>query len=70
MFLDKTGICHHNVENIKEYEYINILNNLSNVPLDFANEYKNGATENHIKNENRFPGIANPVNTPEINGNK
>jgi hypothetical protein len=58
------------VVNINEYEYRNTLNNLSNVPLDFENEYKNGATENQIKNEKRFPGIASPVKKPEKIGIK
>ncbi|GAB6189682.1 hypothetical protein JCM30566_14230 [Marinitoga arctica] len=49
---------------------MNTLINRSNVPLDFVNEYKKGATENHIKNENKFPGIDKPVNTPEIKGSR
>jgi len=70
IFFDKTGICHHRVVKSILYAKIIVCKNLDKVFFELSKFFKKNISDPHIKKENKLPGIANPVKTPDNRVNK
>jgi hypothetical protein len=47
-----------------------VCKNLDNVPFELSRFFRKNINDPQIKKENKLPGIANPVNTPDNKVNK
>jgi hypothetical protein len=68
--LESTGNCHHNVVKSILKANIKVCKNLSKVLLELSKFFKKKINDPHIKKENKLPGMAKPVNTPDNKVNK